>query len=508
VSTAHADAVRVERLSKTFPGIRALHDVSITVRRGEIHALLGGNGSGKSTLLKILAGVYRGDRGGHLVVDGRPVAAERVTPAWAHAAGLRFVHQDLGVFPTLSVAENLAIGTGFGPRRAGVIDWRRLRRRGRALLDELAIDADERALVQTLPPAERTMLAIARALADDGARPYVYVLDEPTAGLPAQQARRVYDVLRARRDAGHAVLFVSHRLDEVAATADRVSVLRDGVVAGTREGDALDREDLVELIVGRSLAPEHAPAPLPEGAATVLEVDDLAGGPVRGVGFVLRRGEVLGLAGSLGSGCSELLQMLFGARRVRRGNVTLDGVRVRFADVGEAMRSGLAYVPPDRVDAAFLELSLRDNLAAASVPSYWDRLHLQRRREARDARRMMAELAVRASSPEQAMATLSGGNQQKVVLARWLRRAPKVLLLDEPTRGADVAARALLHSLVADAARAGTAVLVASDDFDELSVIADRVLVLERGRVAAELRQPAVDAARLARAAFAGAPAG
>ena len=342
----------------------------------------------------------------------------------------------------------------------------------------------------------------ARALQDDGDGPRVYVLDEPTAALPTPRARLVYETLRERRDEGHAVLFVSHRLDEVEAAADRATVLRDGTVAGTRDHDALDRNDLIELIVGRPTTRESAPVPLAPGAPIRLEVRDLAGGGVAGVSFAVRQGEILGLAGSLGSGRSEILQMLFGARRAVRGVLVLDGVPTRFGHIGDAMRAGVAYVPSERADAAFLGLSLGENLAAASVGEYWERFWLHRRRAQRDAAVAMGEFGIRATSPDQEMATLSGGNQQKAILARWLRRRPTVLLLDEPTRGVDVGARVTVHGLVADAARTGAAVIVVSDDFEELTTIADRVLVLVQGRVTTELRQPGIDPVRLADAAF------
>ena len=502
MTAGHEHALRVEGLSKTFPGIRALHDASFAVQRAEIHTLVGGNGSGKTTLLKILAGVSRADRGGTVTVDGHSVPGERVTPAWARAAGLRFMHQELGVFPGLTVAENLALGAGFVTTRSGAIDRRGTRERARALLDRFEVDADPRGLVDRLSPADRTMLAIARALQDDGDRPRVYVLDEPTASLPAPQARLVYAALRERRDAGHSVLFVSHRLDEVAAAADRATVLRDGTVVGTREHDELDRDDLIELIVGRAVTRESSPSPPDPGAPIRLEVRDLAGARVDGVSFAVRRGEVLGLAGAVGSGCSELLQMLFGARLHQRGVVVLDGMPTRFAHIGDAVRAGVAYVPAERADAAFLGLSLGENLAAATVHTYWDRLWLHRRRERNDAVAAMGNFAIRATSPDQEMATLSGGNQQKVIVARWLRRRPTVLLLDDPTRGVDAGARVTLHGLVTEAVRTGAAAIVASDDFEELSTIADRVLVLHRGRVVTELRQPDIDPARLADAAF------
>ncbi len=496
-------ALSVAHLSKTFPGTVALDDVSVAVRSGEVHALVGGNGSGKSTLLKILAGVYRGSPGGTISVGDDQLTTDRVTPERARVAGLRFVHQELGLFPELSVAENLAIGSGF-PVRRGTIDRHRLHERARGQLRRYDIPAHPDALVRTLSVAERTMLAVARALSDadtDGAPRLVLVLDEPTAALAAAEATRVHAALRQCVDRGHAALFVSHRLDEVVATADRATVLRDGRIVGSLTRDTLNRERLVDLMVGRAVRSTRHTATRPT-RGLALDVRGLAGGAVRGVSLTARYGEILGLAGPLGSGRSDLLRMLYGARAARAGTIGLDGRPVRFDHVGDAMRAGVAYVPPERAAGAFPRLSVRANLTAASVPSSSRGLWLRRREEEASTRRAFDTFGINASSAEQEMDTLSGGNQQKVIVARWLRRRPTILLLDEPTRGVDVAARADLHQMLADAAASGAAVIVASDDFDELSALADRVAVMVRGTIVAELRQPDVDPTRIAQLAY------
>jgi ribose transport system ATP-binding protein len=494
-------ALRVERLSKSFAGTPVLQDLSLAVPPGEIRALLGGNGSGKSTLLMILAGVYHAQPGGEIIVNGLHTTGDRVTPRWARAAGLRFVHQELGLFPDLSVAENLAIGSRFDIHGAGTVDWRGLRRRTRAALDRFEIAADPTTRVRSLSPDDRAMLAVARAFEDHDEARRVYVLDEPTAALSAPKARLVYDVLRASVADGAAALFVTHRLDEVIAVADAATILRDGSVVGTRPHDELDPVDLAQLIAGSRVAPARSHRRVSAGPA-VLEVQNLTGGPVDDLSFALLPGEILGIAGPLGAGHSELLQMLFGRRVPERGTVLLDGTPVRFEHVSDAMRAGVAYVPHDRTDGAFPGLSLAANFSVASTRAYWRRLQLQRGREMADARRWIAELDIKASSPRQEMATVSGGNQQKTILARWLQRAPRVLLLDEPTRGVDISSRVAVHALLADLAAGGAGVIVVSDDFDELSAVADRVLVIVGGRIAAELRQPGIDAARIAGVAF------
>ncbi|HZQ88068.1 MAG TPA: sugar ABC transporter ATP-binding protein [Acidimicrobiales bacterium] len=491
-------------ISKTFPGTRALDDVSFDVRRGEFHALLGGNGSGKSTLIKILAGVYHADAGGMITVDGHTVDAERTSPEDARAAGLHFVHQNPAVFPALSIAENMAIGHGFERGVAGRIDWKALRRRTSALLERFDIPGRPDTLVRDLRPAERAMVAIARALQDqEGEEAGLLVLDEPTASLPRAEVVRLLGALTRYARDGQTILFVSHRLDEVVDTADRATVLRDGRVAGTVEGDEITEDRLIELIAGRPL--EHVYPEMPEvaDAEVVLDVRHLAGGPLVDVSFQVRRGDVLGVAGLLGSGRSELLKMLFGAYRVRSGEIVLDGRPVRFRHIGDAMRAGIAYVPEDRGgEAAFPNMTVTENMTAALVDRYWRGALLRHRAEDADTRAGMLEFGVRAASEHQELALLSGGNQQKVILARWLLRRPRLLLLDEPTQGVDVNARAEIYHLVRQAVADGCAVIVVTSDFEELAHVSDRVVVLNQGRVTAELRAPDISATRLTELAY------
>ncbi|HXQ76261.1 MAG TPA: sugar ABC transporter ATP-binding protein [Acidimicrobiales bacterium] len=497
-------ALRVDHLSKTFPGTRALIDVSFAVRPGEIHALVGGNGSGKSTLIKILAGVYHADPGGTITVGGTTLAADHTTPAKARALGLHFVHQNPAVFPALSVAENMVIGHGFNTTAAGSIRWRALRRQTQALLDRFEINVRPEALVNSLRPAERAMVAIARALQDqEGQHTGVLVLDEPTASLPRAEVVRLMGALNRFAAAGQTILFVSHRLDEVIDTAAEATVLRDGRLAGTLVGDEITEERLIEHIAGRTLDRMYPVMPAVESEEVALEAKALTGGPLRGVDFQLRRGEVLGVAGLLGSGRSELLKMIFGAYPIKSGTLLLGGKPVRFRDIGDAMAAGIAYVPEDRGgEAAFLDQSLADNVVASSISRYWRALRLRNRAIDHDARDIITRYFIRASSEKQVMGTLSGGNQQKVVLARWLSRGPRILLLDEPTQGVDVNARAEIYALISEAVGEGCSVLLVTSDFEELSRVADRAVVLSGGRVTAELRGAEIEPVRLTELAF------
>jgi ribose transport system ATP-binding protein len=496
--------LRLAHVSKAFLGTRALDDVSFDVRRGEFHALVGGNGSGKSTVIKILAGVYHADPGGTISVDGVEIGASRTSPEWARGAGLHFVHQNPAVFPTLSVAENLAIGRGFERTAVGGIAWREQRRRTAALLDRFDIAARPDTLVRDLRPAERAMVAIARALQDqEEADRGLLVLDEPTASLPRAEVLRLLGALTRYAARGQTILFVSHRLDEVVDAADRTTVLRDGQVAGTVGGADMTEERLIELIVGRPLDRVFPEMPPVSDGEVVLDVRHLAGGPLVDVTFQLRRGEVLGIAGLLGSGRSELLKMLFGAYRVRSGEVLVDGRPARFRHIGEAMRAGIAYVPEDRGgEGVFPNMTVTENLTAARVDRYWRRGLLRQRAADADSRRALDEFGIMASSVHQELAQLSGGNQQKVILARWLQHQPRVLLLDEPTHGVDVNSRAEIYGLVREAVAGGCSALLVTSDFEELSHVCDRVIVLNQGRVTAEMRSTAIAATTLTELAY------
>jgi ribose transport system ATP-binding protein len=497
-------ALRIENLSKTFPGTRALIDVSFAIQPGEIHALVGGNGSGTSTLIKILAGVYHADPGGTITVGDTTLAADHTTPAKAKALGLHFVHQNPAVFPALSVAENMVIGHGFTTNGAGSIKWRALRRQTQTLLDRFQINVRPEALVSSLRPAERAMVAIARALQDqEGQHSGVLVLDEPTASLPRAEVVRLMGALNRFAAAGQTILFVSHRLDEVIDTAARATVLRDGRLAGTLVGDEITESRLIEFIAGRALDRMYPAMPPVESDEVALEARGITGGPLRGVDFQLRQGEVLGIAGLLGSGRSELLKMIFGAYPIKAGTLTVGGKTAKFRDIGDAMDAGIAYVPEDRTtEAAFLDQSLADNVVASSISRYWKGLLLRNRAIDHDARDIIGRYFIRASSEKQIMGTLSGGNQQKVVLARWLSRKPRVLLLDEPTQGVDVNARAEIYSLISKAVEQGCSILLVTSDFEELSRVADRALVLSGGRISAELRGAEIEPVRLTELAF------
>ena len=480
MNSSEDPVLTVTNLSKSFGGTRALRNVDFEVRAGEIHALVGQNGSGKSTLIKILAGYHAPDNGATATVDGRDLELGHAAAA-AHS-GLRFVHQDLGLVPALGALDNLALGRGYNKRRGGTINWSHEAELGRRALAELGYDINLKVPVDRLKASERTGIAIARAL-EGGAGAKVLLLDEPTASLPAAEADRLFDVVRSVAASGVGVVYVSHRFAEVLTLSDRVTVLRDGVRVATERTADLDETRLVELTVGRSIersAHDHN-EPVAPSAAPLLVAENLSGEVVTGLNLKVQPGEVLGIAGVTGSGREEVAGMLFGAVP-RGGTITLDGAELPSSRPVESLRRGMAFVPADRLSkAAFLDMALRVNLTISKLEPVYGPFGVRKGVERRQARDWLDKLDVVPKAPEARLMSLSGGNQQKVVLARVLRLEPRVLVLDEPTQGVDVGAKAAIHEIVRGAAREGTAVIVASTESEELVEICDRIVVLVGG---------------------------
>ncbi|WP_416985191.1 sugar ABC transporter ATP-binding protein [Streptomyces sp. T028] len=485
--------VRIRGLSKRFGGTVALAGVDLDVHAGSVLALLGPNGAGKSTLIKVLAGVHHADTG-RITVDGHPLGSHAATRA------MSFIHQDLGLVEWMTVAENIALSTGY-PRRAGLVSWRRTRERCSDALRTVAAHLDPDAPVARLAPAERSLVAIARALA---ARARLIVLDEPTARLPAPDCARLFRVLHDLRDRGHALLYVSHRLDEVYEVADTFAVLRDGrlVSHGPLAGHSPAR--LVHDIVG-SEPPDHGPAPAPAVGPVLLHlhaVRTVGAGPVD---LELRAGEAVGLVGLSGAGHLDLGRALAGSRPLLTGEARLGGRPYRPRTVADAVRHGVGFVPGDRLrEGCLAELTVRENLfanpAAGSRPApRW----IGPRRERTAAAALIDRFSVRPRDSEAPLATLSGGNQQKVMIGRWLRADLRLLILEEPTASVDIGAKAAVHRLLDEALAAGLAVLLLSTDFEEVVSVCRRALVLVGGAVTAELSGATLTVAELTHAASA-----
>jgi len=492
-----APLLSVRGLSKTFGSAKALDDVDLDVRAGEIHALIGQNGCGKSTLIKVLAGFHQPDPGVEIAVNGDGVDLSRA--AASRHAGFRFVHQDLGLVDTLDTVENLMLGRELSTARGGRIRWDDERREVRRRLHELGYGFDVLRPVGELGAAERTGVAIARALWDwQSAR--VLVVDEPTASLPREEVAILFRALERVRTAGLGVIYVSHRLDELFEIGDRVTVLRDGRRVGTWNISDIDQDDLVGFMIGdEQLRPPHDRAARADQAEAVLSVTGLRGTVVDGVDLQVRRGEVLGIAGLTGSGREELLPLLFG-HLPRAGDVRLGG-RLVPAHPRGAMRAGLALVPADRrAQGAVFGMSLQQNCSLTDLRPFVNRLGLvSRSREHAETDRWIRRLDVRPARSDAIFGSLSGGNQQKVVLAKWLRRRPSVLLLDEPSQGVDVGAKAVIHALARQVAAEGASVVIASSDDSELCDTCDRVLVMRDGLIVGEVEVEGLTAEELGR---------
>jgi ABC-type sugar transport system ATPase subunit len=476
--------IRFEGITKAFGGVTALDGVSFAVARGECHGLMGENGAGKSTLGKVLAGIHRPDAGA-LRLDGRRRAFR--SPRDAARAGVGMVHQELAFCPDLTVAENL--GLGRWPRRARwFVDRPAMEARARALLAEIGVELDVARPMRALTTGQEQLVQVAAAVGT-GAR--VLVFDEPTSSLSEAESRRLFDLIARLKRRGVTMIYVSHRLPEVLALCDRISVLRDGRHAGTLDRAEATQDRIVRLMIGRAVAdysPRHlASAP----GAPRLRVRGLSSpGRFAGVSFELRAGEVLGFAGLVGSGRSEVAQALFGLDPRAGGSVEVDGRPLRLGDCRAAMRAGLGLVPEDRKrQGLILPMSCLRNFSLALL----DRLRrggfLLRRREAELADEMFARLRVKAAGPEAPAESLSGGNQQKIVLAKWLARRPKVLLVDEPTRGVDVGAKAEIHALLDELAAQGAALLLVSSELPEVIRLSTRILVMREGRLVAEVKR-------------------
>lgn len=492
--------VAARNVTKSFGGAQALRDVSIEIVPGEVHGLVGANGAGKSTLIKILAGLVRPD-GGMIEVDGKPTAID--TPHRATELGMSFIHQELAFVPGMTVLQNIMLGI---PKRSrfGMVDWRAIARDIAPVAERVGISAPLNASVKGLSTAENWLINICRALVR---KARLIVMDEPTASLSDSESEKLFAIVRDLSASGVAVLYVSHRLDEILDLCRRVTVFRDGRSVDELAGPALTRTGLVEAIVGG--AATHA-APVRHSAAgrkVVLEVEALQRSPrVRGISFALHEGEVLGIGGLVGAGRTELVRLIYGADRADGGRMTLDGRPYAPRSPHAAVKAGLGLVPEERrTEGLVLTKSLAFNVGLANLGRIVMSPALpiiSPRARADLAHETIRALAIKTQGIDTPVGRLSGGNQQKVVIGRWLQRAPRVLILDEPTRGVDIGARAEIHRLIRGLAEKGFAVLVVSSEPEELPDVCDRVLVMAEGRIVRELSGAAISRKAIVEASY------
>ncbi|PSC04909.1 D-xylose ABC transporter ATP-binding protein [Alsobacter soli] len=471
--------LEARNIGKRFPGVVALDQVSISVERGQIHALIGENGAGKSTLMKILDGIYKPDEG-EILLDGKAVVV--ASPFIALGLGISMVHQEPKLCDPLSISENVFMGRL--PRTSwGRVDWAKANAQCEKLLARVGLRLDPRMPVEALSIAQRQLIQLAKALAFDAR---LIILDEPTASLTPVEVDRLFAIVQALQAEGVSFLYISHHLDEIFRIASRVTVLKDGRKVSTISVAETNKDALIGLMVGRDLGerfPEKGRAP----GRPVLEAQDISGKGFRDASLTLRAGEIVGLSGLVGAGRTELARALFGADPIARGRILIDGHVVSLRSPADAIRRGVAYIAEDRRDGLFMPLSVRENIALAA-PEKHSRLGvLEPRKQAQQARSFIGRLNVRTPHSEQRIALLSGGNQQKCILARWLLKGVRVLILDEPTRGIDVGAKREIYALVDQLAREGMAVLLISSELPEILGMADRVLVMSGGRITGEV---------------------
>jgi rhamnose transport system ATP-binding protein len=493
--SASPPLVQLRGITKTYGGVDALSSVSFSLAAGEIHAVVGENGAGKSTLVKILTGVVRADSG-EILVDGSP---ERIgDPQKAQQLGIAAMYQEPTVFPDLSVAENIFAGRQ--PRSPlRTVDWRGMERAASEILAEVGVDFGADTPVRGLGVADRQLLEIAKALSTNAR---LLIMDEPTAALSPYEVEALFGTVRRLRDRGVAIVFISHRLEEVSALADSVTVLRDGRHVATRPAAELPHAEIVRLMVGRSLETLF-PKEEVEIGEPVFRADGLTRrGVFADVSFELRRGEIVGLAGFVGAGRTEVARAIFGLDRLDRGKLSIAGRGFRPRSPRAALKRGLAYLPEDRLQQGLVQpMSIAQNASMAVLPRLTPTGFLEPWRERRLARRFMDQLRIKAQSPTQVVRSLSGGNQQKVVLSKWLAAEPRILLLDEPTHGVDVGTKADVHRTISQLAAQGLTILLISSELLEVLGMSDRVLVMREGRLVAELSREEATEERVIEAA-------
>ena len=467
-------------ISKSFPGVKALDDVGFNLKAGEVHALLGENGAGKSTLMKIISGIYQRDSGSYRL-EGREI--DELTPKKAQELGIAIIHQELNMCTDLTVAENMFLGRESHAR--GVIRQREMDRQAAEILKKLKIDIDPRTVVKKLPVSKQQMVEIAKALSTNAR---ILIMDEPTSALTDREIAELFRIVRDLRDHGCAIVYISHRLDELKEITDRVSIFRDGRYVATRNFDETTLDEIIAMMVGREIKEKFPHVPVAKGEK-ILEVSHLDSGMVKDVSFDLYAGEIIGLSGLMGAGRTELVRAIFGADPIENGTIKLDGEVIHVRHPLDAIEHGIVLGPEDRKKQGLCtELSIRENVGLANLDRICNRWGVVRSGVEKElTRRAIKDLRIKTPSGEQTAKNLSGGNQQKVVLGKWLVRDARVVIFDEPTRGIDVASKVEIYSIMNDLKSRGIGVLFVSSEMPEVMGMSDRILVMCNGRITGNL---------------------
>ena len=481
MNDANKFLLSMKHISKAFPGVQALDDVQLEIKPGEIHALVGENGAGKSTLMRALSGVARMDSG-TIYWRGNPVEINQ--PADAQNLGISMIHQELAVIPYLDVGKNIFLGREPLSSIPGVINWKQLYLNAQEQLDRLGLDIDPRTTVENLTIAQQQIVEVVKALSMDAS---LIVMDEPTSALTEREVEALFAHMDKLRDAGVSVVFISHRLDEVQRVSDRITVLRDGNWIQTSNIRDLTQDDIVKLMVGREIEQEVITRSQTSDEI-ILKVANLSSGDeVRDVSFDLRRGEILGVAGLVGAGRTALAEAIFGFRKISAGTIELENKQIKLDSPNQAIDHGFGFVTEDRKEQGlFLNMAVWQNIIIAGLKQLTRLGFLRRKQSVQRSQNLVESLDIKTPSLNQQVRNLSGGNQQKVIIARWLSLQPKILILDEPTRGIDVGAKAEIHNLLRQMADDGVGILMISSELPEILGISDRGLVMREGRLVAE----------------------
>ena len=480
MSRQQAPFLRLTNVSKTFPGVNALTNINFDVRPGEVHGLIGENGAGKSTLIKVLAGVYQPDPGAEIEIEGEKVTA--LTPTESMRRGVMVIYQDFSLFPTLSVKENIAFSQQIEKRRR-LIDWKAMEETSRRALSTLGVEIDLNARLSSLSTARQQLVAIARALVYDAK---LLVMDEPTSALSSGEVEHLFRVVNELKARGMAIIFISHKLDELFKITDRMTVLRDGHYIGTRISSETDTNEIITMMVGREIKKQHLAGK--NIGETVLEVKNISKrGNYQDVSFSVRRGEVLGITGLVGAGRTETVRALFGLNPPDSGEILLEGRKIAPKSPAQAQALGIAYVPESRqTEGLVLQQDSESNLTLSILRRFVRNGLIRFGERRKKAVELIEQLNVKPAYPHMQVDKFSGGNQQKIVVAKWLATNPKVLIVDEPTNGIDVGAKTEIHHLLRELADEGMAVIMVSSELPEILSISDRVLVMRRGRINGE----------------------
>lgn len=475
-----ADLLRMEGISKSFSGVSVLDNVQFSLCPGEVHALMGENGAGKSTLMKILSGIYPKDAG---VIRIQGTEQEISSPKVAQGLGIAIIHQELNMIPYLSVMENMFLGREFKFGRTGIVNWSKMRSEARTLLKELGMELSPDTLVGELSVGQQQMVEIAKALSMQA---NILVLDEPTAALTKREIEKLFEVIKSLKSQGVGMIYISHRMEEIFQISDRITVLRDGRYIGTRETRKTTLDELVQMMVGREIK-ERFPKVKTTVGEERLRVEGLSQpGKLQDISFSVRAGEILGIAGLMGAGRTELAKALFGEGNYT-GTISIDGQAIKIKNPVDAIRAGIALITEDRKgEGLVLGLSVRENLALPNLRSLSRFGFVSHRMEQGFVEESIRKLHVKAHHPNQRVGSLSGGNQQKVVIGKWLATQPKVLILDEPTRGVDIGAKREIYDLMNQLVQEGVAILMISSELPEVLGMSDRILVMHEGRVTGE----------------------